>query len=198
MRRLLTELREARLVRGIAQSSMAGELGMSQPHFWRLENGQRAASVTRLAEMASVLGFELALSLHPIGDAIRDRGQQALIGRFRPLLSPLWQVTAEAPFPRLGDSRSWDLLLRLGAQRVGVEAETRIRDVQSLIRRIRGREVDGGADVVLLVLSDSAHNRRLVDELREALGNGWSTPVRATLRALRRGESLAGSGVVLL
>lgn len=90
------------------------------------------------------------------------------------------------------------MLLRLGAHIVGVEAETRIRDMQELVRRMRDRARAGGADAILIVLSDSAHNRQLVDQLREALGEDFSTPQPALLQAIRTGTQLPASGVVLV
>lgn len=62
------------------------------------------------------------------------------------------------------------MLLRIESQLIGVELETRVRDVQWLVRRMRERQSDGGADAILLVLSASAHNRRVLPELLEALG----------------------------
>jgi transcriptional regulator with XRE-family HTH domain len=198
VRRALEELRIARINAGVSQRDLAAALGVSQGEIWKLERAKTAdVGVVRLAEVASALGYELSIGLHPVGDGIRDKGQQALIGRFRALLAVGWRVLAEAPFPQPGDPRSWDLLLRGSRQVIGVEAETRIRDVQELVRRMRGREQDGGTDIVLLVLSDSAHNRRLVAEVREALGERWAATPRAARRALREGGPLPGSGVVL-
>jgi hypothetical protein len=114
------------------------------------------------------------------------------------LLAPTIKVVAEVPLPKPGDRRSWDLLLRIAQQRVGVEAETRIRDEQLLVRRVREREAAGGADQVLLVLAESAVNRRLLHDLLEALGSRFATPPRAILRALREGKPLPGSGVILI
>jgi hypothetical protein len=150
----------------------------SQPNLWRLEANQvEAVTVVRLAEMASILGLELSIGLHPIGDPIRDKGQQALANRFDSLLSPRWAVTNETLLPLPGDLRSWNKLLRLagtsdrsGAYLVGVDLETRIRDVQALVRRTHLRERDGGLNAILIVLSDSATNRRHVGQFREALG----------------------------
>jgi hypothetical protein len=105
---------------------------------------------------------------------------------------------AEVLLPNAGDRRSWDFLLRLEAQRVGVELETRVRDVQWLVRRMRERERDGGVDLVLLVLSASAHNRRVLPELRQALGPEFATSPRAVLKALREGRPIPGSAVILL
>ncbi|MEP7360823.1 MAG: hypothetical protein ABI744_04510, partial [Chloroflexota bacterium] len=155
-------------------------------------------SVLEIVEMASVLGLEFRASLYPIGDGIRDAGQQALAKRFRAVVGAAWRVTAEVLLPNVGDRRAWDLFLRLASQRVGVELETRVRDVQWLVRRMRERERDGGVDHTLLVLSASAHNRRVLPELLDALGPEFATAPRVTLRALREGRPITGSAVILL
>jgi hypothetical protein len=90
------------------------------------------------------------------------------------------------------------MVLRLESYLVGVEAETRIRDVQELVRRLRQRERDGGADEILLVLANSAHNRALVEELRAALGDRYATAPKVLLHCLRAGRRLPGSGVILI
>ena len=91
-----------------------------------------------------------------------------------------------------------DLLLRVGRQVIGVEAETRVRDGQFVVRRMRERERDGGVDEILLVLAESAVNRRLLPQLLEALGPRFATSPRILMRALAAGEPIAGSGVILL
>ena len=199
-RRALAELRTARTGAGMSQRELAALLGLSQGEVWKLERSVTAdIGVVRLCEVASVLGFEVSVGLHPAGPALRDKGHRALAGRLKAVLGDGWQVAGEeVPFPMPGDPRHWDLLLRRLDQIVGGECETRIRDEQELVRRMRGRERDGGVDEILLVLSDSAHNRRLVESLRAALGERYLTSPRKLLAALRRGERLAGSGVVLL
>ena len=83
-------------------------------------------------------------------------------------------------------------------QLVGVEAETRVRDIQAFVRRVRGRQLEGGTDTIVIVLAESAHNRRVLPQLLEALGPRYSTSARVLLKALREGKPLAGSGVVLI
>jgi transcriptional regulator with XRE-family HTH domain len=197
---LVSELHVRRLELGLSQQSVAEAVGRSQSDISRLERcvNLRDVSVVKLAEVGGVLGLELGAAFHPAGAPIRDKGHQALIGRLRRLLAAGVPVSAEVPFSGFGDPRVWDLLLRLGDQRVGVEAETRIRDVQALSRRIHLRERDGGVDAVLLVLSDSAVNRRLVAELRESLGAGYGGAPRVLLAVLRAGRPLPGSGVILI
>ena len=201
--RVLTELLEARTTLAISQRTMASELGMSQAQFWRIESGRDDnLSLRHIAEIASLLGYEASLTIHPIGDPIRDRAQQAVGRRFDALLSPGWTVIDEALLPNPGDRRSWDKLLRLtGAEErhaVGVDLESRIYDVQALVRRTRERERDGGVDEILIVLSHSAHNRRTAGQLVEALGLQYASPGPVIRRALRLGQPLPGSGVILV
>lgn len=201
--RAVNELRTARVGSGLTQAEIGAEVGVAASNIWRLEAGQvRGVTVERLSELASVLGYEISLGLHPIGDPLRDKGQVAVGKRFQAVLSSAWRVTDEALLPGAGELRAWDKLLRLvGASPtylVGVDIETRIRDQQALVRRTRQRERDGLVDAILIVLSDSASNRRLVDSLRDALGPAYANSPRLLLRSLRSGERLVGSGVLLV
>lgn len=197
--RVLDELRTARVAADISQRAVAAALGWSQAEYWRFESGRaRAKSVVDISAVASVLGLELGAGLHPAGDPIRDKGHQALINRFRALLSPAFKVLAEVPLPTPGDRRSWDLLLRLPAQLIGVEVETRMRDMQRLVRHVHQRERDGGVDATILLLAATRTNRGLVDELRVGLGENYATSSRLILRSLRSGQPISGSAVVLL
>jgi len=191
---------ETRRIAGVSQELLARQLGRSQSVVSRLERLRDIdrVSLVDVSEIASLLGLEFSAGLHPAGEPIRDKGHQALIGRFRALLSAVFKVMAEVPLPTPGDRRAWDLLLRLPAQLIGVEAETRIRDMQRLVRHVHKRERDGGVDVIVLLLAATRTNRELVDELRVALGPAYSTPPREILRALRTGQPIPGSGVVLL
>jgi len=196
---IVGELRDARVSAGASQTELARALGWSQQNYSRFELNQlREISLIDISVAASMLGLEPSLSFHRIGPALRDKGHEALIGRLLRLLSPAWHVAREVPFPNPGDPRWWDLLLRLPDFRLGVEAETRIRDMQALVRRMKERAREGGADELLLVLSDSAHNRGLVGELRQALGEDFAMARGDALRALRAGDGLRGSAVVLL
>jgi hypothetical protein len=155
-------------------------------------------SVVDLAQVAAILGFELSMGVHPVGEPLRDKGHQALLARFVAGLSEAWRVAREVPLPNLGDPRAWDLVLRIGSCIVGVEAETRVRDVQALARRMHVRQRDGGATAVVLALAETANNRRVLPGLFEALGPGFAASPRAVLRALRGGRPIPGSAVILL
>jgi len=196
---VVRQLREARVTGGLSQKAMARGLGWSQQNYSRFELDQ-LASVTLIdvCVAASVLGLEPTLTFHRIGPALRDKGHEALIGRLLRLLSPAWKVAREVPFPNPGDPRWWDLILRIPDFRLGVEAETRIRDMQALIRRMKERARDGGADALLLVLSDSQHNRGLVSDLRGGLGEDFGERQSVVVQALRSGARLARCGIILI
>lgn len=200
MRRVVAELIETRRIGSTSQETLARALGRSQSDVSRLERLVEIdrVSFVEVAEIASLLGLELSAGLHLVGDALRDKGHEALISRFRAELSAVFKVLAEVPLPTPGDRRSWDLLLRLPAQLIGVEAETRIRDMQRLVRHVHQRERDGGVDAIVLLLAATRTNRELIDELRLALGSNYSTSPRAILRSLRSAQPVPGSGVVMI
>jgi transcriptional regulator with XRE-family HTH domain len=190
-------------VAGLSQSAVAREIGLDPSTMWRLEADLLPdVSVVRLSEIASVLGHEVSVGLHPIGDPVRDKGQLACGRRFDAVLSERWRVTDETLLPGPGEQRAWDKLLRVADATprylVGVDIESRIWDVQAIVRRTRARERDGQVDHILIVLADTAHNRRVADELRDALGTDYETGSRRLLKGLRLGERLVGSGVVLI
>jgi hypothetical protein len=200
---VLKELEQKRVEAAVSQELVASTLGTSQSAVARVLTNQRTdIGVIELSEIASVLGMELSVRLYPVGDPVRDKGQLALGRRFDARLATAWRVTNETLLPGPGDRRSWDKLLRLTTSPtrhlVGVDLETRIRDIQALVRRTRERERDGQANAILLVLSDSATNRLLVDEFRHELGPDYETSPGRILAALSEGKSLPGSGVLLL
>ncbi len=200
--RTISELNVQRAELGLSQNAVAAAAATSRSALSRLLAADLAdVGLIQVSEVASVLGLELSVGLHPGGDPIRDCGQQALGKRFDAIPGPAWRNSAEVLLPNPGDRRSWDRLLRLTGditQIVGADLETRIRDIQALVRRTRERERDGRVDAILLVLADSATNRRLVAQLRDALGPEYATSPRRLLVALREGRRLAGSGVVLI
>lgn len=196
---LLSELREARSEANVSQAALAVHLGWPQSRYSKFERNVRPATFEDVCLVATMLGLRPRLALYRVDEGIRDRGAQRLIGRFCEILAPVWAVAREAPFPTLGDLRSWDVLIRLEhAYRVGIEAETRLRDIQELVRRIRQRELHGRVDQILIVLSNSAHNRLHADELRAALGSAYETSPHALRAARGNGQALPGSGVILL
>src|SRR5687768_17571983 len=80
--RTINELRSRRADLGLTQSAIAHKLGYSQARGWRIESERVDATIVQLSELASLLGLELSVGVHDLGDPIRDAGQQALGRRF--------------------------------------------------------------------------------------------------------------------
>jgi transcriptional regulator with XRE-family HTH domain len=182
------DLREARLAAGLTQASVASRTGLAQAQISRLERGDYpAARVDDLARLAGALGLQLSLRVYPGPGPLRDAAQLALISRLRARLHASWTVRLEVPIPGRGDLRAWDLVVAKGNLRIGVEAVTRLRDIQALLRSVRAKQRDSAVDRVLIVLADTSTNRRALASASQALADTpWRT--RSVLAALESGR----------
>ena len=156
-------------------------------------------SVVVLSRLLAVVGLELSARAYPKGSPIRDQAQLALLARFRAVVGRSVTVKAEVPLATPGDWRAWDLVLSVGSARLGVEAETRPRDVQALIRRLELKlRDDPGITGVVLLLADTRFNRSLVREHGAIMRANFPHSGPEILRALGHGLEPPGSGIVLL
>ena len=153
--------------------------------------------IDTVAGIGEVLGIELAASLYPNGDPVRDRAHLALLRRFRVRIAAAVRIRTEVPIPLAGDPRSGDAVLRLRDGEVLVEAETRVADVQAVERRARAKARDLGASRLVLLLSDTRHNRAML-RLHPELRTSFPVETRAALAALSRGEDPGGDCLVIL
>jgi hypothetical protein len=107
-----------------------------------------------------------------------------------------WRTEVALPIP--GDLRAWDALAPLSSKRVAFEAETHLSDLQAQTRRWELKIRDGRVDIVILVVADTAHNRRVLRLYRESLRALFPLDRRAVLKSLRAGNAPAANGIVLL
>jgi transcriptional regulator with XRE-family HTH domain len=170
------ELRIARLDHGLSQSGVGRTVGISGSQVSRIERGVApSASIRQLARLLSVVGLHLAARAYPNGTAIRDAGHRALLDRLRkrlPTMVDKWRF--EVALPASGELRAWDAVIDVGGRWVAIEAETRPRDVQSLQRRLAAkRRDDPRVSAVVLLLSDTRHNRSLMRDHGDALRSNF-------------------------
>lgn len=98
-----------------------------------------------------------------------------------------------------GDLRAWDAVLLIGTVRLGLEAETRPRDVQALQRSLAlKRRDDPSVSAAVLLLANTRYNRRLLREHGDSLRADLPLDDRNLLAALAAGRDPKGSGIVLL
>jgi transcriptional regulator with XRE-family HTH domain len=193
------ELREARLAAGLSQARLGRAAGIHASTVGRIERAEIvSASVQRFAELFALVGQELAARGYPVGPPIRDRGQVGLLTRFRARVRGEWLWRFEVPSGGAGDLRAWDAVLTHGQARVAVEAETRLGDIQALMRRIEIKCRDSGMDRVLLVVADTRSNRAAVAAAGAILESRFRMSATAAWAALRLGRDPGGSAILLV
>src|SRR5262245_52927412 len=160
---ILTELRVARIDRGLSGVDVARAVGVSPAQYSRIERGMAGPlTIERASMLLAVVGLQLAVRAHPGGEPLRDRAHVALLDRLRTALHRSLRFQTEVPFPTVSDFRAWDAVITGPGWRHGVEAETRPTDRQALERRLALKLRDGDVGSLSLVLLDSRHNRDFV------------------------------------
>jgi transcriptional regulator with XRE-family HTH domain len=202
-RRLLgdvgAELREARVAAGLTQATLGAAVGVAASEISRIENGRRASvSIERLAVAFAVLGMDLTVRAYPVSSPLRDAGHVALLQRLASRCSSSWRWSVEVAVDVPGDLRAWDASLTGAGVRIGVEAETRLRDIQALQRRIDGKRRDSRMDRVLLVVADTRSNRTALRAARIVLASSYPVPSRDALADLAAGRDPGGDAIVVL
>ena len=193
------EIRAARLTHGISQAALGQVVGIAQSEVSRIERGKRAAvPLALLIKLCAGVGLDLSSRVFPGGTPLRDAAHLELLARLRAAISPEWRWQAEVPLPIAGDKRAWDGVLRMPTASIGVEAETRPRDIQELERRVALKRRDGGLDRVVLLLRDSSWNRRLVRSNASSLEQSFPVPGKVALRALAQAREPGGDTIILL
>ena len=197
--RLPAEARSARLTSGLGQADVASALGISVAQYSRIERGLSPdLAISTAVRLFAVLGMDLSVRAYPEGDPIRDAAHSALLERLRVRChrSVVWRT--EVPFPLRGDLRAWDATATCPAFRAGVEAETRIRDVQALDRRLALKERDGGMDRMILLVLDSRANRAALREAGSQLLLRFPIPGARALELLAAGVDPGGNTLICL
>jgi transcriptional regulator with XRE-family HTH domain len=195
---LSRELRHARLEAGLSQSVVAQAVGLSQSVVSRLERAEPgSASLENLCAISAALGLRPSIKLYPDGPPVRDAPQLHLLDRLRGRIHRSFRWTSEAPVGPVGDLRAWDVRLD-GPGSIGVDAETRLHDVQSLQRRFELKVRDSGVERAVLVVSATHHNRLVIREFRVALRSTFPGEARETLVALERGRLPDENGIIVL
>jgi transcriptional regulator with XRE-family HTH domain len=193
-----SELRTARLAAGLGQRQVARASGLSQSMVSRTERGLRPeVTLDQAARLCAALGLRLHLRAYPAGPPVRDAAQLRLLARLRSQVSQTYSWHTEVPVDGRGDLRAWDVVLE-GPTHVGIDAETRLHDLQAVQRRTELKLRDSRVDVAVLLLAATRHNRAVLREHRAALLSTFPLETRVVLRTLRAGEVLRSGGIVLL
>jgi transcriptional regulator with XRE-family HTH domain len=196
---ILTELRDARIERGLSGMAVARAVGVSAAQFSRIERGLAGPlTIERASMMLAAVGLELAVRVYPGGEPLRDAAHVALLHRLRVRLHPSLRFRTEVPFPAANDFRAWDAVISGPGWRYGVEAETRPTDRQALERRLALKLRDGDVHSMSLLLLNSRHNRDFVRAHRNVLSERFPMPSGRALELLGAGVDPGLSAIILL
>lgn len=199
IRTTAAEIRQTRRGSALSIRAVASSVGLSESTFGRIERSELPnVTVVQLATACAAVGLRFSARAYPDGDPIRDAGQIKLLERFRRQLPSSIAWRTEVPVPIQGDLRAWDGHCRFGRVVVGVEAETRLVDIQAVDRRIGLKARDAGIAIVILLVADTVTNRRRLAEHREALRASFPLDTRAVLAAVRAGRPPHAGGIVVL
>ena len=154
--------------------------------------------VERVATVLAAVGMELALRAYPAGPPVRDAAHIRLLARFRERIGLGWQWRPEVPIAAPGDLRAWDGVLVRDGRVVAIEAETRLRDVQALLRRLAAKRRDGAADRLVLVVADTRTNREVVRVARLEFVAAFPADARTAWPALAAGVPPPEDALILV
>ena len=194
-----SELRDARVARGLRQIDVARAAGSSHSHVSRLESGQLASlGLADLSSHGAAVGLRLSARFYPTGGGLRDEGQLALLRRLRARIGNQFHWQLEAPIHLPGDLRAFDALLQKDNLSIAVEAITRLRDAQAQLRAATLKQRDGGIERLIIVLRASHSNREALAGGGDLLAIQFPLGTKATLAALAAGTDPGQNGIVLL
>ena len=193
------QIRIARRGSGLSLRAAATAVGIDHGTLSLIER-HLAPNVTvrQLGLACSAVGLDLRLRTYLAGDAPRDAAQLRLLNRFRVRLPNGSPWATEVPLPIPGDLRALDGWTRLEKRTIGVEAETRLDDLQALERRALLKKRDAALDVLILLVGDTGWNREVLSAHREAMRASFPLDTRAILAAISHGHGPAADGIVVL
>ncbi len=193
------DFREARLGASLTLREVGVAIGKSHSEVSRIERGQALrVPYETLVMLGSALGLDVPLRTYPSGEPLRDAAQLALLERLRLRLAPGLSWRTEVPLAIPGDLRAWDAAIGGAGRRVCVDAESRLRDIQACSRRFAHKRRDDGANLAILLVADTRHNRHVLRVAMPGLLADFPLAGRAVLAALASGRPPEASGVVLL
>jgi transcriptional regulator with XRE-family HTH domain len=193
-----TELRDVRVAAGLSQAHVARAAGLTQTRVSRIERGQgMAARLDELVAQGAALGLRISTRAYPDGSPARDAGQLRLLARFRARIGPQFSWRTEVPIGGYGDLRAWDARLD-GPISGGIDAETRLHDLQAVQRRIETKWRDSGVERIVLLVARSRHNTAMLRLHREALASTLPADTREIMLALQAGRIPRRNGLVVI
>jgi transcriptional regulator with XRE-family HTH domain len=183
----------------LSQRTVGRAVGLSHSRISIIESGGYPdLPFVTVARILAVVGLELSARAHPAGGGIRDAAQLTLLERLRDRVSELFSWRTEVGMPIPGDLRAWDAAITGLGIRIGIDAETRLRDVQAVDRRVMLKLRDSGFDRAIILVAATRANRLAIREVGSGLRANYPVSSRAALLALAAGVDPGGNALIVL
>lgn len=196
---ICADIRQTRISIGLSIKAAGESVGLHPSTFGRIERVELACvTVEQLALACAAVGNRLSLRAYPADDPARDAGQLRLLARLRARIPTGISWQTEVPMQIPGDSRAFDAVVVMNSTRIGVEAESRLGDLQAIERRARLKKRDAGVDRLILLVADTRANRKALELHREELRGSFPLGTRDVLAALGGLDALPADGIVVL
>ena len=196
---VIREFHEGRLGAGVSQAQIGRAIGRSDAWVSWTESGANASlSIVDASRMLACVGLDLSVRAYPAGRGIRDAAQLDLIATFRTLVGSRWECRTEVPIPLHGDLRAWDIVLRGSVAGIGLDAESRLRDIQAVDRRVMLKLRDSQLDRAIILVAGTRTNRMILRGIGDSLRANYPIPSRQALEALVAGRDPGGNAIILL
>lgn len=191
------EIRNARLAAGLSQRTVATSAGMSQPRLSIIERGRSPGATLRsLVRLGEIVGLELSVRAFAAGQPVRDAAHLRLLRRFHDALGGIGSWRYEVPID--GRGRAWDAVVELGRLVVAIEAETRLYDLQALLRRLELKRRDGSPARLILVVADTRWNRSVVAGAWGILATTFPADAPRAVAALQASRDPGANALILI
>lgn len=196
---VIREFHEARVAGGISQQMIAKAIDRSDAWVsWTESRGNASLSIEDASRLLACVGLDLSVRAYPAGRGIRDEAQLALLAHFKSLLASQWSCRTEVSIPLPGDQRAWDMVAQRPGTSIGVDAETRLRDIQAVDRRVMLKLRDSGLDRAIVLVADTRTNRSTLRLFGDSLRANYPVSSRDALNALLAGRDPGGNAIVIL
>ena len=189
----------ARANLGLSASAIARLAGVAVSTERRVELGDPSVTVVTAARVLVAAGLELAARAYPSRPpSLRDSGQLRLAHRLRELAAAPWRVAIEVP---IEGGRSADVVLYGAHEIIHVEIERRLADFQAQFRAAAAKRnvlqaAHERAVRLVMVIEDTAANRRRVADHAGVIRHALPAESRAVLKGVRTGSPLGTDGVL--
>jgi transcriptional regulator with XRE-family HTH domain len=196
---VLHDMRAAREAAGLSQASVARAIRVSHQLISMWERGVALPDPIQLARLGAAVGLDVSVRAYPGGSPLRDAAQLKLLRLAREVIGSAWRWRTEVPVSSDPmDRRAFDAVISRGPVRIGLEAISRLSDVQGQVRAITLKQEAARFARVVMVLASTRHNRAALRQAEPTLRPAFPLGQRAILAALRAGEEPSANGVLLV